>query len=517
MPYKIEYIASLGNVKCNLSHKWVQLLSSLAVDFVGRDQTKKWSDSDITSAWGPDFAGVAPLCDVNSTGHQCMRAHARTTSQRPVKIGIDNAQASLHRSPRSGADVVITPKSNYVTLCGYTSQSRLPSQAVLRKLGEKRKHRRELSLKVDSGQLFIIFRVHFRRTQINMRTQVLYRNHIVKIKDHCSHGWKTIQKCWSTMKELWKKVKNFIGLGKQTRPRSSTVLLSLLGLLVFLVIAIIAIVLPTTPVKYFVIASNTAIVVVLCGTFALDIATNKNTDENDKTKRSIVNTVVTISLTIVVLTALYGCLWHKGLNAVVVRQQIDRVGTSRFPAIAFFQRQDPGHANIHDGEFKCSSGPRNDHAIQCSSLTIAEAMNTKSCDCGDSWSSLESRIMEENKMVWLGKNTSYFAMVPGPTTISRGVGHIMEIQLWFSYNTTEAYEAGSLTPAPGIWMVIYDPEFDIKQMVADGQVYTSLFDANSHTAVSIGLVQYIYINKTSNYRYVFSKQSIRRNDDWTGR
>ncbi|KAH4988039.1 hypothetical protein HBI76_094530 [Parastagonospora nodorum] len=418
MPYKIEYIASLGNVKCNLSHKWVQLLSSLAVDFVGRDQTKKWSDSDITSAWGPDFAGVAPLCDVNSTGHQCMRAHARTTSQRPVKIGIDNAQASLHRSPRSGADVVITPKSNYVTLCGYTSQSRLPSQAVLRKLGEKRKHRRELSLKVDSGQLFIIFRVHFRRTQINMRTQVLYRNHIVKIKDHCSHGWKTIQKCWSTMKELWKKVKNFIGLGKQTRPRSSTVLLSLLGLLVFLVIAIIAIVLPTTPVKYFVIASNTAIVVVLCGTFALDIAT-----------------IVTISLTIVVLTALYGCLWHKGLNAVVVRQQIDRV-------------------------------------------------------------------VSEN-------------CIPTITTNGVGGNEYKVLRLWRQLvklripdhggeqddNTTEAYEAGSLTPAPGIWMVIYDPEFDIKQMVADGQVYTSLFDANSHTAVSIGLVQYIYINKTSNYRY----------------
>ncbi|KAH6554075.1 hypothetical protein HBI07_006250 [Parastagonospora nodorum] len=120
--------------------------------------------------------------------------------------------------------------------------------------------------------------------------------------------------------------------------------------------------------------------------------------------------------------------------------------------------------------------------------------------------------MEENKMVWLGKNTSYFAMVPGPTTISRGVGHIMEIQLWFSYNTTEAYEAGSLTPAPGIWMVIYDPEFDIKQMVADGQVYTSLFDANSHTAVSIGLVQYIYINKTSNYRYDVTA-SARQNID----
>jgi hypothetical protein len=133
-------------------------------------------------------------------------------------------------------------------------------------------------------------------------------------------------------------------------------------------------------------------------------------------------------------------------------------------------------------------------------------------------------------------------------------------------NTTEAYNAGSLTPAPGIWMAIYDPEFDIRRMVADGQVYTSLFDANSHTAVNIGLVQYKYINRTSNYRYgtwpmfiyklstkevlqmfqlrrvktwilcailashdgfsaitlwryrylVFSEQSIRRSDDWTG-
>jgi hypothetical protein len=151
-------------------------------------------------------------------------------------------------------------------------------------------------------------------------------------------------------------------------------------------------------------------------------------------------------------------------------------------------------------------------------------MSTTSCDCGDSWPTLETRIREENKMVWLGKNTSYFPMVPGPTTISKGVGHIMEIQLWFSCrccnvmpaqssnaavdNTTEAYNAGSLTPAPGIWMAIYDPEFDIRRMVADGQVYTSLFDANSHTTVNIGLVQYNYINKTSNYRYGMYRSSL---------
>jgi hypothetical protein len=138
-------------------------------------------------------------------------------------------------------------------------------------------------------------------------------------------------------------------------------------------------------------------------------------------------------------------------------------------------------------------------------------MSTTSCDCGDSWPTLETRIREENKMVWLGKNTSYFPMVPGPTTISKGVGHIMEIQLWFSCrgcnvmpaqssnaavdNTTEAYNAGSLTPAPGIWTAIYDPEFYTRRMVADGQVYTSQFDANSHTTVNIGLVQYNYSSR----------------------
>jgi hypothetical protein len=106
--------------------------------------------------------------------------------------------------------------------------------------------------------------------------------------------------------------------------------------------------------------------------------------------------------------------------------------TPRFPAVAFFQRQDPLQAEIHTAELKCSSGPRRDNAIQCSSLSIEEALNIESCDCGDSWPGLEHLMREENKMIWLSKNTSYFAMVPGPTTISKGAGHFLEIQLFFS-------------------------------------------------------------------------------------
>jgi hypothetical protein len=54
-----------------------------------------------------------------------------------------------------------------------------------------------------------------------------------------------------------------------------------------------------------------------------------HTGNSREKKRSIVNTVVTIILTIVVLTALYGCLWHKGLNDVVIRQQVDSVVSER--------------------------------------------------------------------------------------------------------------------------------------------------------------------------------------------
>ena len=68
-------------------------------------------------------------------------------------------------------------------------------------------------------------------------------------------------------------------------------------------------------------------------------------------------------------------------------------------------------------------------------------------------------------------------------------------------NTTAVFQNVSLTTAPGIWMAIYDPAFDLTQMMADGQLYTAQIDANSHTVVNIGLEYYTYINKTSNYRY----------------
>ena len=122
-------------------------------------------------------------------------------------------------------------------------------------------------------------------------------------------------------------------------------------------------------------------------------------------------------------------------------------------------------------------------------------------------------------MNWFGKNTSYYPMVPGPSTVSKGAGHFLEMQLFFTCechrqglrvaylidantdNTTEVFQNVSLTTAPGVWMAVYDASFDLVQMMADGQLYTAQIDANSHTVVNIGLEYYKYLNKTPNYKY----------------
>ncbi|CAO2653808.1 Nn.00g032190.m01.CDS01 [Neocucurbitaria sp. VM-36] len=239
-------------------------------------------------------------------------------------------------------------------------------------------------------------------------------------------------------------------------------------------------------------------------------------------KRSLVNTIQTVILTIAVLTALYSQIWHQGLNEVVIRQGTDNVYTPRFPAVAFFQRMNSAQPNIQPGELKCSSGPRYDHVAQCSSLSITEALRTVSCDCGDSWPSLERLKRGDSTVMWLTQNTTYYDMVPSPSTISKGAGHFLELQIFFTYNTTEAYLNASLTPAPGVWMAIYDPSYDIVQMMKDGQLYTAQIDANSHTVVNIGLKYYTYLNKTSSYKYdvtISTRQNLDfvcdiSKDDW---
>jgi uncharacterized membrane protein len=155
------------------------------------------------------------------------------------------------------------------------------------------------------------------------------------LKNYCLPAWNTVSSPWS-------RVKKFLKKDEKTCPRSATVLLSLISLIIFLVAAVFAVVFPTTTVKNFIIALNSTLTGVLGVAFAFDLAKckyfttlAKRLQHNQPTiargravKKNLINTVLTIVLTISVLTALYGQLWHRGLNDIVVRQETDTVVSS---------------------------------------------------------------------------------------------------------------------------------------------------------------------------------------------
>lgn len=122
--------------------------------------------------------------------------------------------------------------------------------------------------------------------------------------------------------------------------------------------------------------------------------------------------------------------------------------------------------------------------------------------------------------MWLNRSTTYYAMVPSRSTISKGAGHFLSMQLFFSCkstnasicckqmlthmvgdNRTNSLLRSSVTTAPGIWMVIYDPTYEISEAIEGGEIFAAVIDANSHAVVNIGLEYYQCINKRSGYRY----------------
>ncbi|KAF2795862.1 hypothetical protein K505DRAFT_301396 [Melanomma pulvis-pyrius CBS 109.77] len=218
--------------------------------------------------------------------------------------------------------------------------------------------------------------------------------------------------------------------------------------------------------------------------------------------RNLTNTVITVILTIAVMTGLYGTSWHKGLNEAVIRLDSDNVVSPRFPAIAFFQGNgESTQANIQLAEFKCVSGDWTDHSELCSALTVSQNLESTSCDCGDRWPTLEQMMRGDNKMTWLGKETSYFAMAPSETTVSRGEGHFMHLQVFFNYNTSASLANESVTTAPGVWMAVYDARYDIRDALRDGYLQSAQIDANGHTVINVGLSYYEYLDRPPVYKY----------------
>ncbi|KAF2689564.1 hypothetical protein K458DRAFT_384198 [Lentithecium fluviatile CBS 122367] len=305
--------------------------------------------------------------------------------------------------------------------------------------------------------------------------------------------------------------KNTSGDVTETCPRIESVLLAFLFLFLFLVLSVVALRFPTTRIKWAVIGVSALFVAILGGVFVYDSLLAKDRRMREYS-RNLVNTILTVMLTMTVMTAMYSQVWHKGLNDTVIHLETDTVSAPRFPAIAFFQRWQNSQAYIMAAELKCYSGPKDDGAAQCSTFSIPEAIDAQSCDCGDSWPSTERLERGGNTVEWLGRNATYYAMTPSLSTVSKGAGHFLTLQVFFNYNKTESFANESLTTAPGIWMAIYDPVLGIEDAIAGGTLYTAQIDANSHTVVNIGLKYYQYVSKRSNYNYDVTI-SVRQNLD----
>ena len=106
--------------------------------------------------------------------------------------------------------------------------------------------------------------------------------------------------------------------------------------------------------------------------------------------------------------------------------------TPRFPAVAFFSAPVHGMATLQEGPLKCFVGEWIDHAPLCTGLTSQEVVQLPSCDCSDRWPTLEDIEVDNNTVVWLGHETTYYAMTPSESMVSRGAGHLLTLQFFFT-------------------------------------------------------------------------------------
>lgn len=89
-------------------------------------------------------------------------------------------------------------------------------------------------------------------------------------------------------------------------------------------------------------------------------------------------------------------------------------------------------AVLQDSPLKCFLGEWIDHAPLCTGLTDQEVLNSPSCDCSDRWPTLEDLERGENTVLWLRDNVSYYSMIPSESMVSRGAGHILTLQIFFT-------------------------------------------------------------------------------------
>ncbi|OCL04300.1 hypothetical protein AOQ84DRAFT_380734 [Glonium stellatum] len=171
------------------------------------------------------------------------------------------------------------------------------------------------------------------------------------------------------------------------------------------------------------------------------------------------------------MTTLYNTRWWSSLNPTVIKLLSNSVEHPRFPAVAFLRRVSHSATVLQIDPLKCYFRQWIEYAPLCSGMTVEEALDAPSCDCSDGWPTLEDLEASRDKIMFNGYNTPYIALTLIKSTVSRGAGHFLQIQVFFTCefwlefsrvyddllialyekgSTTEARASASVTPAPGV-------------------------------------------------------------------
>lgn len=76
-------------------------------------------------------------------------------------------------------------------------------------------------------------------------------------------------------------------------------------------------------------------------------------------------------------------------------------------------------------------GPYKEDAPLCSTLTVEQSAAAESCDCSDGWPSFDQQMNNNYSIDFMGAPNPYIALVPSLSTVSRGAGQYMTLQIYF--------------------------------------------------------------------------------------
>ncbi|KAK2592455.1 hypothetical protein QQS21_009834 [Conoideocrella luteorostrata] len=288
-------------------------------------------------------------------------------------------------------------------------------------------------------------------------------------------------------------------------PSVTTAGASIFLLVVSLVIGVVAVRFPRTSTPWSFIGCWVFFGIVVLVLGAIDLVRRWLT-HSAKPPRSpnLTNTVLTAVITIFVLPILFWFIWYPKLNETAVALVEDSVDEAAFPSIALFQRSDwSSQANITvNPPPKCFTGWHNETALPCSRVAPGAP-----CSCAHSW---DNEI--EERFVW--GNTTYrrLSLVSTKDVVSKRPSTLMIAQAFFNYNKTKAVQDSSRASSPGLWIAVHDPQLTITQALEAGYTRMQLFNANSETAVNVGLLRRESVNGQTVYDYQLSISSVSASD-----